>query len=394
MWILGKYSNRTQWVLHRFQTTLRTRSIVGNAESVLSTWCVLLKDDLLFPDTRLNENRHQTEQCLGPFEVRVLARDQNLIIFQDFIVVHINSPQINTLVFGSNISSSSVRFNCRRRFVKTFSTYTQRLASYGGPTWSSVADFQSFVAVPRNPLNFLACCLGHSLWVLDSVLDNVPPAISQGSFHGPRIQVRMPRAIGKHLDQKKRIAICSSLLKSNTLTSALLPQVLLPSSCLEFSSTWSLPFSTERKWLRENIERFILLTKQKKITPLFTRETAFSQQVSELVFGVSIFDLDLGIQVDSVKQPIKSNSVSSGHMSHHRTSSFDDHSFVVFKNVHLGSALRIMCVNWSHVVVCFLHIQLKGTTVRLPTIQKILPEVDFESSRSPEKSESWDKTSP
>ena len=39
----------------------------------------------------------------------------------------------------------------------------------------------------------------------------------------------------------------------------------------------------------------------KKITPLITSETAFSQHVSELVFGVNVFDLDLGVQVDSVK---------------------------------------------------------------------------------------------
>ena len=38
--------------------------------------------------------------------------------------------------------------------------------------------------------------------------------------------------------------------------------------------------------------------------------------------------------------------------------------------------------------VCFLHIQLMGTSVRLPKIHKIHPEVDFQSSRSPAKSES------
>ena len=38
--------------------------------------------------------------------------------------------------------------------------------------------------------------------------------------------------------------------------------------------------------------------------------------------------------------------------------------------------------------VCFLHIQLVGTNVRLPKIHRILPDVDFESSRSPAKSES------
>ena len=40
--------------------------------------------------------------------------------------------------------------------------------------------------------------------------------------------------------------------------------------------------------------------------PLFSLETSFGQNVSELVFDVNKFDLDLGLQVDSVKQPIKS----------------------------------------------------------------------------------------
>ena len=41
--------------------------------------------------------------------------------------------------------------------------------------------------------------------------------------------------------------------------------------------------------------------------------------------------------------------------------------------------------------VCFLHIQLMVTNVRLPKIHQIHPEVDLESSRSPAKSESWNK---
>ena len=39
--------------------------------------------------------------------------------------------------------------------------------------------------------------------------------------------------------------------------------------------------------------------------------------------------------------------------------------------------------------VCFLHIQLIGTNVWLPKMQRIPPDFDFESSRSPAKSESW-----
>ena len=39
--------------------------------------------------------------------------------------------------------------------------------------------------------------------------------------------------------------------------------------------------------------------------------------------------------------------------------------------------------------VCFLHIQLIGTNVWLPKTHNVPPEVDFESSRSAAKSESW-----
>ena len=35
--------------------------------------------------------------------------------------------------------------------------------------------------------------------------------------------------------------------------------------------------------------------------------------------------------------------------------------------------------------VCFLHIQLIGTNVRRPKMHETLPEIDFESSRSPAK---------
>ena len=43
--------------------------------------------------------------------------------------------------------------------------------------------------------------------------------------------------------------------------------------------------------------------------------------------------------------------------------------------------------------VCFLHIQLIGTNVWLPKTHNVPPEVDFESSRSPAKSESWNSPS-
>ena len=63
----------------------------------------------------------------------------------------------------------------------------------------------------------------------------------------------------------------------------------------------------------------------KMMTFHITRESTFGQHVSKSVLGVNIFDLDFGVQIDSVQEPIQRNHVSSGHVSHHRTSAFDDH---------------------------------------------------------------------
>ena len=42
-----------------------------------------------------------------------------------------------------------------------------------------------------------------------------------------------------------------------------------------------------------------------KMIPLITCEIALCQYVCEMVFGVDIIDLNLWIQIDSVKQPVK-----------------------------------------------------------------------------------------
>ena len=63
--------------------------------------------------------------------------------------------------------------------------------------------------------------------------------------------------------------------------------------------------------------------------------------VSELV---STFDLNLWIQIDSVRKTIKSNSVGSGYVSHCWTSAFDDHfnhCFMVLNNVDTSELRRL-----------------------------------------------------
>ena len=53
-----------------------------------------------------------------------------------------------------------------------------------------------------------------------------------------------------------------------------------------------------------------------KMIPFVTCEISFGQHICELFFfGVDVFDLELGVQIDSIKQPIKGNSLGSGNMS-------------------------------------------------------------------------------
>ena len=73
-----------------------------------------------------------------------------------------------------------------------------------------------------------------------------------------------------------------------------------------------------------------------QMIPLITREISFGQNVSEVVFGVDVFDLDFWVQINSIKQPIKCNSVGPGDVSHCGTPSFNDHfdlSFIVLKHI-------------------------------------------------------------
>ena len=86
-----------------------------------------------------------------------------------------------------------------------------------------------------------------------------------------------------------------------------------------------------------NVER------TQKMIPFITCEIFHCQYVSKLVFGVDVFDLDFGIQINSIKQPIKCISVGSGNMSHCRASSFydhRDHCFVVFKHIQQSFLTR------------------------------------------------------
>ena len=44
-----------------------------------------------------------------------------------------------------------------------------------------------------------------------------------------------------------------------------------------------------------------------QMIPFITCEISVAHHVCELVFGVDVFDLDLGVKINSIEQPIKSN---------------------------------------------------------------------------------------
>ena len=75
----------------------------------------------------------------------------------------------------------------------------------------------------------------------------------------------------------------------------------------------------EKKRLRAEIAN---VEQVEKVIPPITREIALCQYVCELVFEVHVFDLDLWVEVDSVEEPIKRNSVDPGYVSHLWTSVF------------------------------------------------------------------------
>ena len=73
-----------------------------------------------------------------------------------------------------------------------------------------------------------------------------------------------------------------------------------------------------------------------QMIPFITFEISLCQDVCELVFDVDVLDLDLWVKINSIKQPIKSNSMSSGNMSHCWTPAFHnhfDHSLIVLKHI-------------------------------------------------------------
>ena len=77
----------------------------------------------------------------------------------------------------------------------------------------------------------------------------------------------------------------------------------------------------------------------------------------------NVTDLDLGVQIDSVKQPIHSNSVGPWNMSHRGTSACDDHlnhGLIVLKDIQHGIGTRMCSVWWNVINIGPIEIGVRG----------------------------------
>ena len=76
------------------------------------------------------------------------------------------------------------------------------------------------------------------------------------------------------------------------------------------------------------------------------------------MFGVNVTDLNLGVQINPVKQPIQRNSVGSEHVSHRWTSTFDNHfdyCLIVVKDIQHSTGTRM---RFGMTLVCLIGMEL------------------------------------
>ena len=102
----------------------------------------------------------------------------------------------------------------------------------------------------------------------------------------------------------------------------------------------------ELKWLILNKWRSLFHSSRVKFPLLSTC----------LRVGVKLTDLNFGVQIDPVKQPIQSNFAVSWNMSHCWISTFDNHfdyRLAVLKGIQHGTRTRIRCIWWNVINVCW-----------------------------------------
>ena len=119
----------------------------------------------------------------------------------------------------------------------------------------------------------------------------------------------------KHSDQKKRILLFSKFIQNKHTDLG----IATANSCVPFLN------SLRHGGPLFNCERTLKNLMSKRRLYHSSRVNLWLTSQRELAFAVNIFDLEFGVQIDSVKQPTPRDSVGFGHVSHHWTSSFRDH---------------------------------------------------------------------
>ena len=105
------------------------------------------------------------------------------------------------------------------------------------------------------------------------------------------------------------------------------------------------------------------VTQMKKIVPVIACEITLGQYVCKLVFGVNVLDSNFAVQINSVKQPIKSNPVGSGCMFDCWTSALNDHfnhGFVILKDVQHRTKSRKLRVRRHTINIVQIKIVVMG----------------------------------
>ena len=100
--------------------------------------------------------------------------------------------------------------------------------------------------------------------------------------------------------------------------------------------------------------KWLMLNKQRRLFHS-SRVKCLLVRMSAIWCLVKVPFLFLGVQIDSVKQPIQSNPVGSWNMSHCGTSVFDNHfncRLIVFKDIQHCTGIRNLCIGWNVINVC------------------------------------------
>ena len=164
----------------------------------------------------------------------------------------------------------------------------------------------------------------------------------------------------------------ATLLSSPFCSRILFAIVQVQLIMLEFSAQ-----QVELKWLMLNKWRWWFHSSRVKL--LFVNMSANWCLVSTYLIWI------FWVQIDSIKHPIKSNSVGSGYVSHCWTSAFDDHfnhGFIVLKHIQQHSIGTIMCSAWWNAInIGQIEIGVRGwnlfSHVKLSVFRQVSPWLSY-----------------